>query len=556
MSRTRIYKLIHYKRFIFLSAIKTVINAVGFLFSHQVSCISWPNTGRFILFSDVHYDRFYGSSEAASRNIGHAYGCNESNAPLFSMWNCDGRKDLVRSFVVSASLACPDPDFIIFTGDATRHVNPKNYIYNSFDFIHDLLTEYFPNISHFALPQLILGNMDLDDNYLLDVTSLLPCLTDANGALPRPSNSWLYNLSTYLRYKYFASDEEAATFACGGYLSRKMTNGINIIVLNTVIWSSSLKSKYYNDNSLNYSDPFGQHAWLRRELANIRKSRRRAYIIGHIPLEFNAGISKTHLDRYYETILNFSDVVSSQMFGHFHINSVHVAHHLPSHAPPILLIGSISPINGNNPTFSIVTYDRGPSKVPIDLTTYMLDLDGEVHVFENTSVAQFKPMFSSLLQFLGMKNFTNLEVFKLASRLMFSDEVARDWQDWKVAKRHTDYAVCTDMNCRLEEACTIACGSLRELYESCMNKEMVRQSNEQRLLCSLPPSAYGFVEYQSTKRFWEEAIVLLSQIAFSFLLLFSAIIMFRALFQRRPMADFEGSRRLGHANNENMIFID
>jgi hypothetical protein len=117
------------------------------------------------------------------------------------MRNCDASKGLVRSFVASASNACPDPDFIIFTGDATRHVNPKKYIYNAFDFIHDLLKEYFPNISHFSLPPLILGNMDLDDNYLLDVTSLLPCLTDSNGALPRPSNGWLYNLSTYLRYK-------------------------------------------------------------------------------------------------------------------------------------------------------------------------------------------------------------------------------------------------------------------------------------------------------------------------------------------------------------------
>jgi len=473
------------------------------------------------------------------------------------MRNCDASKGLVRSFVASASNACPDPDFIIFTGDATRHVNPKNYIYNAFDFIHDLLKEYFPNISHFSLPPLILGNMDLDDNYLLDVTSLLPCLTDSNGALPRPSNGWLYNLSTYLRYKYLASDEEAATFACGGYLSRKMTNDMNIIVLNTVIWSSSLKSKHYNKSSLDKLDPFGQHAWLRNELANLRKSRRRAYIIGHIPLVFSAGIGETHLDRYYETILNFSDVVSGQMFGHFHINSLHVAHELPFDAPPILIIGSVSPINGNNPTFSVVSYDRGASKFPIDLTSYTLDLGGDVHLLDNTNVAQFKPLFSSLLQFLGIKNFTNSEVLKLASRLMLSDEAAQDWQDWKVAKKHNDTA-CNSTKCRLEEACTIACGSMKDLYERCMDNNVVRQFNEQRLQCSLPLSAYGSVEYQSTQVFWEGTIVTLSQIVFCLLLLFSATIIGRMLLQRRPIEDFEGIRRLEHSDsgNKNTSLID
>jgi hypothetical protein len=307
-------------------------------------------------------------------------------------------------------------------------------------------------------------------------------------------------------------------------------------------------------------DPFGQHAWLRNELAYLRKSRRRAYIIGHVPLVFSAGIGETHLNRYYETILNFSDVVSSQMFGHFHINSLHVAQELPFDAPPILIVGSVSPINGNNPTFSVVSYDRGASKFPIDLTSYTLDLGGEVHLLDNTNVAQFKPLFSSLLQFLGIKNFTNAEVFKLASRLMLSDEAAQDWQEWKVAKKHNDTndTVCNGMKCRLKEACTIACGSLKDLYERCKDKNVVRQFNEQWLQCALPLSANGAVEYQSTKVFLEGTIVTSSQIVFCVLLLFSATIIVRILLQRRPIEDCEGMRRLEHSDNgnKNTLLID
>jgi len=99
---------------------------------------------------------------------------------------------------------------------------------------------------------------------------------------------------------------------------------------------------------------------------------------------------------------------------------------------------------------------------------------------------------------------------------------------------------------------------MKDLYERCMDNNVVRQFNEQRLQCSLPLSAYGSVEYQSTQVFWEGTIVTLSQIVFCLLLLFSATIIGRMLLQRRPIEDFEGIRRLEHSDsgNKNTSLID
>ena len=483
------------------------------------------NVGKFLLFSDLHYDRFYATALAANEHDVYTKGCNESNAPIFSKYYCDSSRELVESFVVNAAYACPEPDFIIFTGDATRHdifkENPSETVYDAYDFLYKVLRKSFPNTPLASLPPIDLGNNDFDENYHEDVSSLKPCLVGANGSLPLSTSSWLSNMANYFRSRYFISDVEAAVFSCGGedevevgvgmsasfsfvvsflilhcyfaafclgYLSREVIDGLHIIVLNSVLWSTNLRTSTYSDVSIEEGnvDPFGQHMWLIEELTNLRGAGKKAYITGHTPLIVDVGIAETHLSRYYDTISRFPDVVAGQMFGHLHSNSLFVSNKVDDELPPIIVIGSISPSNGNDPTFSVVSYDRGETKFPVDLTSYTLPLDEDIFFLES-NVAQFRPLFTSLLEFFGMEALTNVEVSNLAGRLVTgnSDLRVKYWHEWNGLPDHSN---CSgDVNCLIAKSCTIACGSSKDLYEHCNQHKALGFDS---MSCSLPLFAY------------------------------------------------------------------
>ena len=54
--------------------------------------------------------------------------------------------------------------------------------------------------------------------------------------------------------------------------------------------------------------------------------------------------------------MEYGDVVTAQIFGHVH--SVEFRVPIPSDAiPPVFTVGSISPLFGNNPTFSVWKYN-------------------------------------------------------------------------------------------------------------------------------------------------------------------------------------------------------
>lgn len=488
--------------------------------------VNSSNVGKFLLFSDLHYDRFYATALAANEHDAYTKGCNESNAPLFSKYYCDSSRELVESFVVNAAYACPEPDFIIFTGDATRHdifkENPSETVYDAYDFLNKVLRKKFPNTPLASLPPIDLGNNDFDENYHEDVSSLKPCLLGANGSLPLSTSNWLSNMATYFRSRYFISDEEAAVFSCGGYLSRQVIDGLHIIVLNSVLWSTNLRTSTYSDVSIEEDnvDPFGQHIWLIEELTNLRGAGKKAYITGHTPLIVDVGIAETHLSRYYDTISSFSDVVAGQMFGHLHSNSLFVSNKLDDELPPIIVIGSISPSNGNDPTFSVVSYDRGETKFPLDLTSYTLALDEDIFILEG-NVAQFRPLFTSLLEFFGMEALTNVEVSNLAGRLITggSELRVKYWQKWNGLPDHSNCS--DDVNCLIAKSCTIACGLSKDLYEHCNQHKALGFDN---MGCSLPLFAYEVAEDPPIQKTLQNMLVYLDLlVCFLKLLIVAAI---------------------------------
>ena len=171
----------------------------------------------------------------------------------------------------------------MFTGDNTRH-NSQNssVVLQSIATVQGLFQEYFPDVTVIELPALDLGNNDVRSDYYLNVTSHEPCLPGEDGSLPIATNEWLESVADQ-QSDMFASELEKATFSCGGYLNRAISDKLHIITLNTIVLS--LSHTPVPSSELDKDDPFGfgQFAWLDTELSKFHDEGKKVYITGHVP---------------------------------------------------------------------------------------------------------------------------------------------------------------------------------------------------------------------------------------------------------------------------------
>jgi len=518
------------------------------------------NIGTFVWLTDAHYDAYYGTPYAevhipgspcnlTASEDGGGDGVSSSSVlpgpPPFSAYGCGSNLRLLEAAFGAAAAAAGSgettntnttrtaPDFVLFTGDSTRHRAdevPNNNgtapvagatALAAIDAVQDLFARYFPNVPVVQLPALDLGNNDLSGgDYVLNVTSHEPCLatttttttdkSDGNTSLPRATNEWLELLSVR-QSRAFATDLERATFACGGYLNRRISDGdgdenngggLHVLVLNTIV----LAAKHTPvPTGLDAADPFGQFRWLEHELGDIRANGGKAYVTGHVPpmlhsLWSSLGVAEyDHSLRLLRDVLApYADVVAGMFFGHVHSNQVRALPRelgFPDDGPPMLVSGSLAPCYETTPFFSLVKYDRGPSKYPVDVVTYRLDLDknysssqdgADVVVVgggENrSSTYPFEKMFDSLVEYLGLKSLTNGEVRnRLFPGLADIDDGGGDggavWRDYfgtwyqgGTAKTSYAYNYCNNASgCRRGEACLVACGFFQEHWARCTN---------------------------------------------------------------------------------------
>ena len=122
--------------------------------------ITTTNTGSFVWFTDVHYDEYYGTTQAAFHGGKHPScpgyeenHCNNTNSPKFSIYGCGASKGLVESFLSEAArVTNGSPDFVMFSGDATRHFadglkeSAKSTVHNAITYLYNATKEHFPNI--------------------------------------------------------------------------------------------------------------------------------------------------------------------------------------------------------------------------------------------------------------------------------------------------------------------------------------------------------------------------------------------------------------------------
>ena len=119
-----------------------------------------------------------------------------------------------------------------------------------------------------------------------------------------------------------------------------------------------------------------QIAWLRGELGQARRNGEKVWVMAHIPPGINpystirkmanvcagdAPVRFLSSDALPATLADFGDVVRLAIFAHTHMDELRLlrAPEAGVHEPPVALkmVPSISPVNGNNPSFVVARVD-------------------------------------------------------------------------------------------------------------------------------------------------------------------------------------------------------
>src|ERR1035441_10687057 len=267
-----------------------------------------------------------------------------------------------------------DARFVTVSGDLLSHAlqckyktlfpqsKPEDYrafVEKTLDYVIDELYQSFPNVPVY----IALGNNDSDcGDYRLDAHSEF--LTASGKEVTQ----------------YFPSSERKAaedSFAAGGYYSVSLPAPIEnarLLVLNDLFMAKNYAT------CAGKADPAAadaQIAWLRQQLAEARANKQKVWVMGHIPpgvdlyatarrmTDVCGGQSPTMFlssEKMADVIAEFGDVVELAIFAHTHMDELRLLKEdgqspATQRSVAVKLVSSVSPINGNHPSFTIAQID-------------------------------------------------------------------------------------------------------------------------------------------------------------------------------------------------------
>ena len=489
----------------------------------------------FLWFSDVHYDPYYSTKDAYTAGYNSKAVCNSTSIPSMGSVGCDSPKSLVDSALAHASKVAASPSFIVLSGDSIRHdvdmlfastnhegsenrVKSEVQIAAHAEYHADAMQEGGQIIKNLvalfddAFPDVeiivSIGNNDIVPDYYLQLpfasTSNLTLTSEDSGMLGIIYNALYGNdeeessnynqLGEKRRRRSSLSAEDSSTFLKGGYYSRALPNGITVLSLNTVLYSS-----FFGPKPLNSDDPGEQFAWMRNTLMNIReRGNSQAIVVGHISpamgsFRHSQLWKEKYIHVYYEIIGEFDDVIIGQLFGHLHSDEFRVGtgtSGIPSSlSTPLLLAGSLTPIHGNNPSFRKVFYDGDAAD---DSGSYKL-LDYESHRYSKTDnntgdwskLYTFSETYGTAIEEIKTEGLS-ANVFRSLLRSMDDEEgnmspamnsflsLVNSGSDGDIEADLT-FAEC-DANCRAEWLCVLSGTTTVFQYNKCLLQK--RRSNK------------------------------------------------------------------------------
>lgn len=268
------------------------------------------------------------------------------------------------------------PRFVTVSGDLIAHAFPckfaalfphaspqdyRAFVEKTLKFVLDELGSGLPGVPVYAA----LGNNDSDcGDYQLDAHSAF--LADTGKDLTRD-------------FPVSERNAALATFAAGGYYSIPLPSVVGnarLLVLNDIFMSS----KYSTCAGKSDATAAGEQlAWLEQQLAQARRNKEKIWVMGHIPpgVDLHATVTKMRdvcggqrpemflsSEKLADEMVDFSDVIELAIFAHTHMDEAHIlnsgsAAEGAGTAKSVAMknVPSISPINGNAPSFTVALVD-------------------------------------------------------------------------------------------------------------------------------------------------------------------------------------------------------
>lgn len=357
---------------------------------------STPKAGRAaaaatgLLVSDIHFDPFHDPAKAKRLDAAPE---SEWAAILAEPESANAAQDfdalqqkcrargvdtsyaLLRSSLAAMQKQAPGVGFVTVTGDLIAHGYPCRYkaavggtnyevfVAKTITFVTAELRAAFPKVPVYVS----LGNNDSGcADYKLDAGGRFLQETAAamTDGIPPADRA-----------------QAAREFAVGGYYSSAMAplRKARVIVLNDIYWSP----KYETCEGV--ADPTpgdAELAWLTKELADARMAGDGVWVMGHIPVGVNAYATVAKLtdvcadekpemfldsDKLDALLDQYADVVRLALFAHTHMDEMRLitpasgagagggfsGEAAAAHSVAVKLVPSISPVNGNDPSFTV-----------------------------------------------------------------------------------------------------------------------------------------------------------------------------------------------------------
>lgn len=307
---------------------------------------------------------------------------------------------LLESSLKAMRAQQPDAKFMMVSGDLMAHAFTCRYgivfpgapqadyeafVVKTLSFVSEQLHASFPGMPIY----ISLGNNDSGcGDYQLDA-----------------GDDWLSQTGKVVAADLPASQQGQAAkqFATGGYYSVSMAapmKNTRLLVVNDVFFSPKFKTCSGKPDPAAADE---QLSWLAQQLQQARQAGQRVWVMGHIPpgLDLHATVLKfadvcsgdkpvpfLSSDKMADLLVENADTVKLALFGHTHMDELHLlkaegaaagdgsgqgatpgqaanSEKDPAGAQAVVLkqTASISPVDGNNPSFTIARIDPAAAKI-------------------------------------------------------------------------------------------------------------------------------------------------------------------------------------------------
>lgn len=292
---------------------------------------------------------------------------------------------LYESSLQAIKTAVPDAKFVTVSGDLishsfnckyknlfpqSTHAEYRAFVEKTIDFVLAQLRAALPDAPVYAA----FGNNDADcGDYTLN-----------------PNSSFLTQTGISISASFPAAlqQETEQTFSAGAYYSAPLPAPLEhtrLLVLDNVFMS---KNYAMCSGKPDATEANAQIAWLKQQLVEARQHKEKVWVMGHIPPGIDpystarrfrnvcsGSAPETFLssDDLADTLAEFGDVIQLAIFGHTHMDEMRYLKPAPGAVAPrgvaIKLIPSISPVNGNTPSFTVAAIDA-PSATLADYQVF------------------------------------------------------------------------------------------------------------------------------------------------------------------------------------------